>query len=275
MVAASMRPERADCDTGHERIRRAELKLVSRWIHPGAKVLEIGGGSGFQAALLAAGGCEVVSIDVVQHSPKALGFRKQYWPVQPYDGSHFPARDREFDVVYSSHMLHHVAAAMPVFLAEMQRVLRPGGITVHVVPSASWRWWTNAACYVDLFRRVWVGMTAKRPASPGQVSPAGTVPSAALATRLKRLLWPQSLGPAPNTTAELIAFRRARWNAGFRQAGWDVESTGGGLFYTGYLFLPGLPIPFRKWMARLLGSSSHVIVARPPEPEVPDPQGSR
>jgi SAM-dependent methyltransferase len=266
--------QRADSDTGHERIRREELKLASRWIRPGSRVLEIGGGSGFQAALLAAGGCDVVTIDVVQHSPQALGFQKQYWPVALYDGRHFPCGDGEFDVVYSSHMLHHVAQRMPEFLAEVQRVLRPGGVTVHVVPSASWRWWTNLAYYVDLLRRVWFRMTAKRPASGGRTGPPGTVQPTRLATRFKRLLFPPPVGCGTNTISQLMGFRRARWVAGFRQAGWgDVKSIGSGLFYTGYLFFPSLPIPVRGGMAKLLGSSSHLVFSRPPEPEVERPAG--
>jgi hypothetical protein len=40
-------------DTPHERIRRQELGGVKRWIHPGARVLEIGGVSGFKDAFLA------------------------------------------------------------------------------------------------------------------------------------------------------------------------------------------------------------------------------
>jgi SAM-dependent methyltransferase len=261
--------QRDDCDTGHERIRREELKLASRWIPPGARVLEIGGGSGFQAALLAAAGCEVVSIDVVRHSPQALGFQKQYWPVALYGGRHFPCGDGEFDVVYSSHMLHHVAERMPEFLAEVQRVLRSGGITVHVVPSASWRWWTNLAYYVDLLRRVWFRITAKCPASGGRTAPPESVQPPACGTRLKRLLFPPPVGCGSNTISQLIGFRRTRWLAGFRQAGCgEVKSIGSGLFYTGFLFFPSLPIPARRWMAKLLGSSSHLIVARPPEPGV-------
>ena len=78
-------------DTPHERIRREEVALVKRWIPPGARVLEIGGGSGFQAALLASAGCDIVAIDLEgRPGPTMQGFQKQYWPVQVYDGHHLP-----------------------------------------------------------------------------------------------------------------------------------------------------------------------------------------
>jgi SAM-dependent methyltransferase len=265
-------PEIARSETGHERIRREELKLLAHWFRPGDRVLEIGGGSGFQAALLAQGGCEVISIDVAARpAPKAPWFREQYWPVQVYDGAHLPFGDAEFDVVFSSQMLLWVVATMPQFLAEIQRVLRPGGLTVHVVPSASWRWWTNLGFYVNLVRRVWRRLAPKRQTGGGQQAKiSGAVP---LGPRIKRLLFPSPVGPSTSTTAELISFRRARWTAAFRQAGYvPLESTGSGLFYTGFLFLPRLPVAARRWMAKLLGSSSHVIVA-PRPPCAGDPSG--
>src|ERR1700688_3332170 len=121
-MAPSASQEYAETETCRERVRREELRLVQRWIRPGARVLEIGGGSGFQAALLAAAGCDLVSIDVERKpSPARQGFRKQYWPVQSFDGVHLPFGDAEFDVVYSSHMLYHVSETMPEFLAEIRR----------------------------------------------------------------------------------------------------------------------------------------------------------
>jgi SAM-dependent methyltransferase len=140
-------------DTPHERIRRQELELVKRRIRPGSRVLEIGGGSGFQAALLAARSCEIASIDLAgKASSEKQGFGKQYWPVEAYDGRRLPFGDRTFDIVYSSHMLYHVEA-LPEFLDEIQRVQRPGGLALRLLPSASWRWWTNLTYYIDLAGR--------------------------------------------------------------------------------------------------------------------------
>src|ERR1035441_9461698 len=78
-------------DTPLERIRREEWAIVKRWIPPGARVLEIGAGSGFQTALLASSGCDIVAIDLEgRPGPTKQGFQKQYWPVQVYDGHSLP-----------------------------------------------------------------------------------------------------------------------------------------------------------------------------------------
>ncbi len=69
-------------DTPLERIRRAELDSVRRWFRPGARVLELGGGSGFQAAIVASWGCDIVSVDVASKpSPEHQAFQRQYHPV--------------------------------------------------------------------------------------------------------------------------------------------------------------------------------------------------
>ncbi len=51
-----------------------------------------------------------------------------------------PFPDRSFDCVVSSHVLGHIPAALkPAVFAEIARVLRPGGRTVHVVETDSVR----------------------------------------------------------------------------------------------------------------------------------------
>ena len=252
-------------DTPHERIRRQELELVKRWIRPGSRVLEIGGGSGFQAALLAAWGCEIISIDLAgKASPEKQGFGKQYWPVGAYDGRRLPFGDRTFDVVYSSHMLYHVEA-LPEFLGEIRRVLRPGGLALHLLPSASWRWWTSLTYYIDLAGRTWRTLKPRGPSGSGPQGAGGA--RRPWSARLKRMLRPPPLGPSRSAAAELFSFRRAPWVAAFRQAGFKrVEGSGSGLFYTGYLVLPGLSFTVRRWLARLCGSSCHVFAMRRPAP---------
>src|SRR5262249_40433913 len=123
-----------------EDVRAAELDGLRRWFPPGARVLELGGGSGFQARPLASWGCAVRSIDLAGGRPWA----ERYFDVEPYDGVHIPAADGAFDVVFSSNVLLAVPVdRLPALVAETRRVLAPGGVAVHVLPSTAWRVWTN------------------------------------------------------------------------------------------------------------------------------------
>jgi ubiquinone/menaquinone biosynthesis C-methylase UbiE len=255
-------------DTYLERIRREELEAVKDWFRPRMRVLEIGGGSGFQAAILASWGCHVVSLDVAQKpSPGRQMFQKQYFPVAIYDGLHLPFGDAEFDLVYSSNMLYHVLP-LPEFLAEIQRVLRPGGVALHIIPSASCRWWTSLAHYIHVAGIVRRKLGLVRRPDSGASGPAADRNNPnleTLARRIQRLLRADPLGPYPSASHELLAFRRARWVAAFHRAGYEgIDPRPNGLFYTGYLLCPGLPFGFRRRLARWLGSSCHVIAMRNP-----------
>jgi SAM-dependent methyltransferase len=254
-------------DTPLERIRRAELESLRRWFHAGMRVLEIGGGSGFQSAIVASWGCDIVSIDLDRNpSPQLQYFQQQYFPVTPYDGRHLPFADSQFDLVYSSNVLYHVRPLQD-FLAQIRRVLKPGGVALHILPSVTWRLGTSLAYYVWLARRI----RARRDSRPADRS-TGLGPEAAGATpapwtkRLARLLGAPPLGPSSSALAELFLFRSARWIAAFQRAGFDqVAMATNGLFYTGCMLNPEMPIEARRrWSARL-GSACYVFSMRRPE----------
>lgn len=95
-------------------VRHAEIEAVRRWLTPGTRVLEIGGGNGYQAGIIASWGCEVHSIDVSQ----ALDHMKGYYPVGEYDGERIPFPQESFDTVFSSNVLEHVER-LPDMLLEI------------------------------------------------------------------------------------------------------------------------------------------------------------
>lgn len=249
-----------------ERIRRAEIESLRSWFKPGMDVLEIGGGSGFQAKIMADWGCRVVSIDVdSKPSPEHQFFGKQYYPVQTYDGIHIPWPDRSFDLVYSSNVLYHVRPPNPL-VSEIYRVLRGDGLSIHLLPTVSWRFWTNVAHYVFMFRRV--GKRLRRHAaavsSAPSTPPATAAPAISRGKRLKDFLRPSPLGPYSSALAELYYFRRGYWRGIFDGEGFEVvEARGQGLFHTGYMLAPELPMSMRHTLARFAGSASTVFVLRP------------
>jgi SAM-dependent methyltransferase len=243
-----------------ERVRRAELDCVSGYFPSGARVLEIGGGSGFQASLLAERSCDVTCIDVATRPDlHAQGYGRQYYPVATYDGAKLPFEDASLDAVFSSHALYH-ACPLEAMLAEIWRVLRPEGLMILILPSSSWRVYTSLAHYPDLVRKVVVRLGR----SLGRAVLKADAPARGLQrTRLRDVLMCRPISPAPDVFEERKLFRRERWGRAVVAAGFEVSVLRGGpLFYTGQLFAPGLPFGLRAILARLLGASSFICIAR-------------
>ena len=129
-----------------EQIRRAEIEFIKTQLDSSIKtVLEIGGGSGFQAKELSKLGFKVVSVDI---KPAEI----QHYLVEKFDGETLPFPDRSFDLVFSSNTLEHVEN-LPILLGEIKRVLGEGAISIHTMPTGSWAFWTFWAHFIDAVHR--------------------------------------------------------------------------------------------------------------------------
>lgn len=117
-----------------KQIREYELGQVVSLMPQGSSVLEIGAGAGWQTKMLADKVFKVKAIDL-EHSNYA---EQRVWPVQNYDGVHIPFADNSFDFVFSSNVLEHIPH-IEDFQIEIQRVLKSGGVAIHVLPTATWR----------------------------------------------------------------------------------------------------------------------------------------
>lgn len=238
-------------------IRHADIIELQGRFRPGMRVLEVGGGNGYQSKVIAEWGCEVSSIDIAppsRHEPV-------FYPVQLYDGRLIPFSDHTFDVVYTSCVLEHIPQLVPL-LREMRRVLKPGGSAIHIVPSATWRFWTSVAHYPYLLKRA----AGVKPSNTGSghfaATSAQVVP--AMRKRLGRLIMSPAHGEYPDAISEIYYYSKSRWIRVFREAGFFVTGvTGNGLFHTGYRILPWLGVRERQWMANVLGSATHVFTVKP------------
>src|SRR5262245_54015121 len=123
-------------------IRLYELERVSSYLRKGANILEIGAGAGWQAKKLSERGLRVTAIDIASSYYKP----DQVWPVIEYDGVHIPFPDNYFDIVFSSNVLDHIPHIL-LFHTELQRVLKPRGVAIHILPTGAWRIGTNVAHY--------------------------------------------------------------------------------------------------------------------------------
>lgn len=106
-----------------------------------AQVLDFGCGTGWLARCLAMMGADVVATDV---SPKVLELGRRFLASDPlaaelrvefrlFDGHRLPVDDASMDRIVSFDAFHHVLDQSAT-LAEMARVLRPGGIAVFHEP---------------------------------------------------------------------------------------------------------------------------------------------
>lgn len=236
-------------------VRLWELERARRLLPDTGTVLEIGAGPGWQARALAAEGLQVVAVDVgaSRYAP--------VWPVLRYDGRRLPFRDGCFDAVFSSNVLEHVVD-LPALLAEMARVIEPGGCCVHVLPTPAWRLWTTATHYPHMARLLTRALFA-RSFDEQTARPWGTTPRARL-DLIRYALWPQRHGELGSALSEVVLFGRGHWQALFDGAGFRLDVwQPGGLFYTGNAFLgPRLTLSHRARLSPWLGSATAIFLLR-------------
>jgi SAM-dependent methyltransferase len=251
-------------------IRERELAMAgSQLSQPPGRLLEIGAGTGAQAAVLAGQGFDVHAIEIAG----SVYENDQVYPVSIYDGKVLPFANASFDIVFTSHMLVHIEDE-DAFQREILRVLKPGGRVVHILPTSSWRFWTNLihypASYVRHGLRVLRAFSGNAPvqphATPAAQDTAAAASSARLAQKLLRLFTPPArVSARGNALTEQFDFTERSWKNLFRRNGLVVEAClPNRLFYTGHLTLgPRLHMQARTLLSYLLGSAGKVYVVRP------------
>lgn len=241
-------------------IRTAELDAVRSLFAPGSDVLELGGGTGWQAKHIASWGQNVQSIDVIE------GIAEHY-PVVLYDGVNIPCADRSIDLIFSSNVLEHVTSR-PALFKDMKRVLRQDGYAVHVVPSASWRFWTSLVHYPYQVKRLArLATGSPRGGEPAQQNDSHVAPPAsknALFRKLRNALVAPPHGVDESVLKEMYAYSRWGWRSCFKAQGFEiVREFRAGVLYTGYGIAPFVGMGARRLLSRLFGSSCHVFVVKP------------
>jgi SAM-dependent methyltransferase len=237
-------------------LRRAEIDRIIPLFPAGARILEIGAGTGTQALELQRRGLQVTAIELVGSNYAA----HRVFPVTDYDGKTIPLPDASVDVAFSSNVLEHVPDLARMH-AEIRRVLAPTGFCIHVLPTHTWRFWTTLTSYLEAVSF----FVSSLPQLMPHVLPRG-----AELQRLRQawyrttrhtagLCFPRRHGERGNVVSELWLFHPRWWRRNFERNGFVVVCDEPmGLFYTGEVLLgQKLGLANRARLARVLGSSCH------------------
>lgn len=236
-------------------IRTKELELVFPFIPPGARILEVGAGAGWQAKVLADRGHEVVAIDL----PNGRYSELREYPVLDYDGANFPVEDRSMDVVFSSNVLEHVPN-LEQFLSEMRRVLRPGGVGLHIMPTPTWRVWTTVTLYPKRAQRILSRLRRTGVGEDKGAKRSSNAPDHSPNSLFHRLL--PTHGARGNGITEAYYFSPYFWRSTFEEAGWRIlAEVPNALLYSGNRIAGSrLNLGARGQLSRFLGSSCRLYV---------------
>jgi SAM-dependent methyltransferase len=243
-------------------IRAAEIETIAVFLRQGARILEIGAGTGQQALALSRRGFSVEATEI----PDSTYKDSRVFPVVDYDGSHIPFADGSMDIVFSSNVLEHVPDLHQIN-AEIRRVLKLDGYCIHIMPTHSWRFWTTATAFPDAFL---YASTLKSQMLPNGFPTTTALRQTAMAwwgaaKHLSRPFRQRRHGERGNLLTETWLFHPSWWRRAFKTDGFEVvRDLPMGLFYTGNMVLgTHLSIAQRTKLCRYLGSACHLFEVRP------------
>lgn len=244
-------------------LRAAEIAAIAPHLPSGARILEIGAGTGLQALELQRRGFDVTAIEVADSAYASA----RVFPVIDYDGIHIPFGTQRFDAVFSSNALEHVRDLEGLH-AEIRRVLKTDGIAIHVLPTHAWRFWSILSSYGNAL--AYTGSAVRR-SMPHSRDPRSLSRAWYQAVRAcgAAVLQPRH-GERGIGFAELWLFHPRWWRKNFEQNGFVLlDDKPMGLFYTGSMVLGArLSMERRARLAKILGSSCHLYIMRPADPGV-------
>lgn len=238
-------------------MRSGEIAKVIPLFKPGARILEIGAGTGQQAAEIARHGFAVEAIEIGGSNYSGV----RVFPITEYDGTNIPFPNASFDIVFSSNVLEHVPH-LAQLNRDIIRVLKPDGYCVHVMPTPSWRFWTTLTSIPAAFEYLLSRIGKAGPASGLSSSGPGGI-----GQQLRRHFGRH--GERGNALSEFWMFRPAWWRRVFCADGFEiVRDEPVGIYYSGNTMLgTRLSIERRQRLAALLGSSGHIYVVKPAVPD--------
>jgi SAM-dependent methyltransferase len=243
-------------------LRAAEIEQIIPHLQAGARLLEVGAGTGQQALALRQRGFVVDAIDV----PDSNYVAERTFPVVDYDGETIPFADSSFDVVFSSNVLEHVPNLGRMH-SEIARVLRPDGYAVHVMPTHGWRFWTTVSSFPVGVQHALALAPQLAPRFPFKASEFKRISKAVYAINWHLLygFHQRRHGERGNLLSETYLFHPNWWRRNFRENGFALlRDEPLKIFHTGNMVVgSGWSPQTRARLANIFGGACHIFVVRP------------
>jgi ubiquinone/menaquinone biosynthesis C-methylase UbiE len=239
-------------------VRYVELEMIKEFllIHKNSKILEIGGGDGFQAKILSNEGFSVVSVDIEPRSP-------QVFPVQKIDNNKLNFSNETFDIIFTSHVLPHIQNIEDIF-DEIKRVIKKDGIIIHVVPTSGWSLITNILHYIFIPKFLIKSIKKKISNKLNcQINSKQKIQKEKSNQTILKKLFLHPLGQNKSFIHEIVFFSYKNWKKIFFNSGFEITNVKRGPYITsGYGVFKFKLILIRKKFSKYFFSSSYCFVLK-------------
>ena len=236
-------------------IRLHEFEKIKPFIPQGSnkKILEIGSGTGFMFGRLNEIYKNVFGLEV-----EGSSYRFKDKNIKLYDGKNIPFDNNSFDVIISSHVLEHVND-INYLLDETHRVLKNDGVSIHIIPSPTWRVLTSIFHYFALLQFS-INIFFKK----SRMSIKDKVQKKTLMDKLKFIFFAPQHGERGNLISEVYFFSNYFWKNIFIKQNFIISKvTGSNIIYWGNDFLRNiLSLKNRKKISFVIGSSSNIFILK-------------
>lgn len=187
-------------------IRDEELKPALEFFpKTNSKILEVGGGNGYQASKISEMGYSIISIDISPGTPL-------YHNVEKINVTNLPYQDQSFDLILTSVVLQHIADVDKAF-QEMNRVLKDDGLMIHLVPTSWWTIFTNFWHYCYIPKYLLKSILKKFKLKSNHNAPESNALELSIEkidSKIKQLFL-HPLGYNPSFVHEIFIFRKNNW----------------------------------------------------------------
>lgn len=208
-------------------------------------VLELGCGDGFQLELLRKQFARVFAVDPEDVPQARSGFARCVAEALPF-------RNQSFDFVISSNVTEHLTDRERA-MAEIRRVLRPGGYVAHIVPTRTWKAMSlffNPIGYPIRVVEKWRARRGRRGGLDGnEIAQFRLVSSPGILQVLRRWLWPPVHGTFSSHLDEYRSYGRSEWSRTFAHKDLSFVAEVPLIFYTPFSLCRFRKVPARLWAA--------------------------